>query len=79
MKNPKIVHLHIKEPAVDDYFSSIRAIYEHHNADELGLQYRSLVNALHDSGVYENKRIIVRIGTLKSSTQNPKHRDFENQ
>lgn len=70
MKNPKIVHLHIKEPPSDDYYSSIVAMYQHHTADEFGIKYRSLVNVLHDAGVYENRRIIVRIGTIKSSKQN---------
>ena len=69
MKNPKIVHLHIKEPPSDDYFSSIIAMYQYYGAADIGLQYRSLVNALHDNGVYENKRIIVRVGTIKSAKQ----------
>lgn len=71
-KLTKIVYLHIKEPSSDEYYSSIVALYQNHTADELGLQYRSLVNALHDSGVYENKRIIVRVGTLKSAKQKSK-------
>lgn len=69
MKNPKIVHLHIKEPAVDDYFSSIKAIYEHHDVGELGLKYKSLLSAMYQKTYFENKKIIVRIGTLKSSTR----------
>nr|DAL02885.1 MAG TPA: hypothetical protein [Caudoviricetes sp.] len=72
MINPKIVHVHFKESNMDDYFSSIKAIYQNYADADLGLQYRSLVNALHDSGVYENKRIIVRIGKIKSATSKPK-------
>jgi hypothetical protein len=69
MKTPKIVHIHFKSTNADDYFSSIKAVYQYHDANEIGLQYRSLVNALHNTGVYENKRVIVRIGNVKSAKQ----------
>lgn len=75
MKNPKIVHLHIKEPPVDDYFSSLKAIYEHYDAAQLGLKYTSLLNAMYGKTYFENKKIVIRIGVLKSSTRKPQSHD----
>jgi hypothetical protein len=69
MKEPKIVHVHFKATNTDDYFSSIKAAFQYYDKTDLGLQYRSLVNALHDDGYYENKLIVVRIGYVKSNKQ----------
>lgn len=63
-----IVHIHFKDTGIDDYFSSIKAVYKYHDTADIGLQYRSLVNALHDTNVYENKRVIIKRGKIKSST-----------
>ena len=46
-KEPKIVHIYFKNTDEHEYYSSIVAAYQQHDAADLGLQYRSLVNALH--------------------------------
>ena len=66
-KEPKIVHIYFKNTDEHEYYSSIVAAYQQHDAADLGLQYRSLVNALHDNAKYENKRIVARVGRIKSS------------
>lgn len=63
-----IVHIQFKDTDTNEYYSSIKAVYQHHYAADIGLQHRSLVNALHDTNVYENKRVIVRRGKINSST-----------
>lgn len=70
-----IVHIQFKDTGVHEYYSSIKAVYHHHDAADIGLQYRSLVNALHDTNVYENKRVIVRRGKMNSSTSNTNRHD----
>lgn len=70
MLNPKIVHIEFAGTHRHEYFSSIKAAYQKHNRDDMGISYRALVNALHGTGVYENKRIIVRIGKIESAKQN---------
>ncbi len=70
----KIVHIQFKDTDTHEYYSSIKAVYQHHDAADIGLQYRSLVNALHDSGVYQNKCVIVRIGQINSSKQTTKQK-----
>lgn len=52
-KEPKIVHIYFKNTDEHEYYSSIVAAYQQHDAADLGLQYRSLVNALHDTNVYQ--------------------------
>lgn len=63
-----VVHIQFKDTDTHEYYSSIKAVYQRHEAAEIGLQYRSLVNALHDTNVYENKRVIIRRGKINSST-----------
>lgn len=67
----KIVHIHFNDTGFDDYFSSIKAVFKYYTTADIGLQYRSLVNALHDTGVYTNKRVTVKVGKIKSSTSKP--------
>lgn len=68
----KVVHIHFNDTGIDDYFSSIKAVFQHYTHADIGLQYRSLVNALHDTGVYNNKRVTVKVGKIKSSTSKSK-------
>ncbi|MCM1439009.1 MAG: hypothetical protein NC131_07330 [Roseburia sp.] len=72
MKYPKVIHVHFKESDTDEYYTSIAALYQYHDRDDLGIVYRTLVNALHASGFYENKNIIVKTGVIKSMKQSNK-------
>lgn len=64
----KVIHLHLKEPIngkADYYYGSMIAIYDEFSHDMLGITYKSLVNAIRGKSVYENKRCVIRIGTLE--------------
>lgn len=63
-----IIHVHFKDTDTHEYYSSIMGVYQYHDAADIGLKYRSLVNALHDTNVYKNKRVIVRRDKIRTST-----------
>lgn len=72
MKNGKIVHLSFKEPyegTTDLYFGSLKAIYDQVPQEKVGIAYKSLTNAIRGKEIYENKKIIVRIGQVRRKTR----------
>ena len=67
MMNTKVVHLTFKEPYIgmaDLYFSSLKAIYDVVPKEAVGIEYKSLTNAIRGKGEYENKKVTIRIGRL---------------
>ena len=48
----------------DLYFSSLKAIYDVVPQEAVGIRYKSLTNAIRGKGLYENKKVIIRIGKL---------------
>nr|DAX83471.1 MAG TPA: hypothetical protein [Caudoviricetes sp.] len=63
----KVVHLHLKEPRngqSDFYFGSVLAMYSVLTREDVGAHYRTITQVLLHSGVYENKKCIVRLGEL---------------
>lgn len=65
--NTKVVHLAFKEPykgMTDLYFSSLKAIYDVIPQEVVGIRYKSLTNAIRGKELYENKKVIIRIGEL---------------
>lgn len=65
----KVIHLHFKDDWAsiihDWYFGSLKAIYDSRTVEEIGISYKSLTNALRGKEVYENKKVIIRIGKLE--------------
>lgn len=65
----KVIHLHFKDDVAsiihDWYFGSLKAIYDSRTVEEIGISYKSLTNALRGKEVYENKKVIIRIGKLE--------------
>lgn len=63
----KVVHLTFKEPyegMTDLYFSSLKAIYDVVPKEAVGIEYKSLTNAIRGKSEYENKKVAIRIGHL---------------
>lgn len=63
----KVVHLTFKEPYIgmtDLYFSSLKAIYDVVPKEAVGIEYKSLTNAIRGKSEYENKKVTIRIGHL---------------
>ena len=63
----KVVHLHLKKPRdgqSDFYFGSVLAMYSVLTREDMGAHYRTITQALFRSGMYENKKCIVRLGEL---------------
>lgn len=69
----KVIHLHFKDDEAsiihDWYFGSLKAIYDSRTVEEIGISYKSLTNALRGKNVYENKKVIIRIGKLERKTK----------
>lgn len=65
----KVIHLHFKDDGAsiihDWHFGSLKAIYDSRTVEEIGISYKSLTNALRGKEVYENKKVIIRIGKLE--------------
>lgn len=72
----KVIHLHFKDDGVsitkDWYFGSLKAIYNSRTVEDIGISYKSLTNAIRGKDVYENKKVIIRIGKLE---RKPKQND----
>ena len=72
----KVIHLHFKDDGVsiikDWYFGSLKAIYNSRTVDDIGISYKSLTNAIRGKDIYENKKVIIRIGKLE---RKPKQND----
>lgn len=70
-KEQKIIHLHIKETNKHYYFGSIRALCNKFNKDTIGIVYSSLrAVKLHEKGIYENNKCVIRQGTLIRTATN---------
>lgn len=68
MESRKIVHLKLKIPDAsrqDYYFGSLAAIYDKFTTDDVGIGYKSLTNAIRGKNTYENKKCVIRIGTIE--------------
>ncbi len=68
MESNKIVRLKLKEPTSgrqDHYFGSLAAIYNNFTTEDVGIGYKSLTNAIRGRDIYENKKCVIRIGTLE--------------
>lgn len=63
------INVYYKDADIHEYYSSVMAMYYEHSAELFGIKYASLNNALRAFRVYENKRIIVRVGIIKTSPQ----------
>lgn len=64
----KVVHLHLKNAngsSEDKYFGSLKAIYDIFDEADIGIKYKSLTNAIRGKSEYENKKVIIRIGTIQ--------------
>ena len=64
----KVVHLHLKtdiSSAKDFYFGSLKAIYDRFDEADIGIKYKSLTNAIRGRSEYENKKVLIRIGTIR--------------
>ena len=70
-KEQKIIHLHVKETNEHYYFGSIKALCEKFDKDTIGIVYSSLrAVKLHERGLYENNKCIIRQGTLIRTATN---------
>lgn len=69
MKDVKVIHLHFngdgESCARDCYYGSLKAIYEEHSSEAIGIKYSSLLNAVRGKEIYENKKVVIRIGKLR--------------
>lgn len=75
MESNKIVHLTFKEPyegETDLYFGSLKAIYDRVHQEQIGIAYKSLTNAIRGKEIYENKKVIIRIGQVQRKTRTSK-------
>lgn len=65
----KVIHLHFKDDGAniikDWYFGSLKAIYNSRTIEEIGISYKALTNAIRGKEIYENKKVIIRIGKLE--------------
>ena len=72
----KVIHLHFKDDGMsiikDWYFGSLIAIYNSRTVEDIGISYKSLTNAIRGKDIYENKKVIIRIGKLE---RKPKQND----
>lgn len=69
----KVIHLHLKTDAdskSDWYFGSLKAIYDQFSEEVIGIRYKSLTNAVRNKTEYENKKVIIRIDTMRRKTRN---------
>lgn len=73
----KVVHLHFKEPyegKTDLYFGSLKSIYDVVPYEAVNVSYKYLTNAIRGKEIYENKKVVIRVGELirkpKSNNQN---------
>ena len=65
----KVVHLIIKgdtrDKDIHSYYGSVACIYNHYDAEDIGITYGSLRNyGLSENKPYENKKVIIRQGKL---------------
>ena len=65
----KVIHLIIKgETRAEDrhfYFGSVACIFDHYNAEDVGITYGSLRNyGIAEGKPYENKKVIILQGKL---------------
>jgi len=59
----KVVHLYIKATDTHKYYGSVAAMFENEGKDVIGIAYSSF-RAHAGKNIYENKNVIIRIGTL---------------
>ncbi len=66
-----VIHLQLLATDEHYYFGSIANMYEHFNADALGITYGSLRNyGLSNDKPYRNKLCVIRKGVLLSKSGN---------
>lgn len=73
-RRSKIVHVELKASHTHYYFGSLKAIFTQFSRDEIGCGYKHLttLKLYEDGASYENKRCIIRIGSLVTMPQKTK-------
>lgn len=73
MAKQKVVHFRFKNSTEDFFFGSLKAIYDYFSEEDVGIKYKSLLNAFKDKDTYQNKRVVITTGTLLTKRQTNKH------
>lgn len=72
-KQLKVIHLYVKETHKHYYFGSLSSIYYHFDTEQIGITHNSLkTRRLKHTGLYENKKVIIRQGYLLTKPQKTK-------
>lgn len=73
----KIVHVELKATQTHLYFGSLKAIFTKLTRDDVGCGYKHLttLKLIEDGSHYENKKCIIRIGSLVTMPQKSSHHD----
>lgn len=72
MPNQKVIHIILNEPYNGQsvfYFGSVAAVYEHLPGEVLGVQYRTLCNALNASPIYRGRKFTASTGRLLTASK----------
>lgn len=70
-KERTVIHLHLLDTDEHHYYGSIANMYEHYDAEALGVSYGSLRNyGLSNEKPYRNKLCVIRKGVLLSKSGN---------
>lgn len=68
-KERTVIHLHILNGDIHEYYGSMANLFEYHTSEELGISYASLRNyVISLDKPYSNSKCIIRKGILKQKT-----------
>ena len=64
MQERKVIHLEINKKHY--YYGSMSAIFDDFTEDQIGYSYYTIKNKLKNSGILENDKCTIRLGTIRT-------------
>ena len=64
MQDRKVIHLEINR--MHYYYGSMSAIFDDFTEDQIGFSYYTIKNRLKNTGILENDKCTIRLGTIKT-------------